>query len=527
MTQPSRDDVLALVRGRRGHFLLESGYHGALWLDLDPLFADPERTEPLAERLAGRLRPHAPEIVCGPLLGGAFLAQLVAGKLGAQFCFTRRDDSVPRGGTFATRYQLPPAFRERVRGRRVAMVDDVMSAGSSLRATHAALLGCGAVPVAAGALLVLGNLGVRYFTGEGIPVESLAREDYQAWPPEQCPECAAGLPIEDPSAPVALDWSDVRRELLGMAEEDDRVRTELAADGSLFQGYHPRMRAVHDAHASRLAAIMADGWPGEPQVGEDGAEAAWRIVQHAIGQPALLRRALVALRAAAARKVVPAWQPAMLEDRIRILEGSSQRYGTQFDWDQSGRLSPLPIEDEAAVDERRKAIGLRPLAEEVEARRRAAAREGERAPKDWPARRREMEAWRREVGWQSPRLPLEILPETLAVCRLPADADVPGWVAGAFLTVSRTPDELSITAPQAAVPADARCERDYRAFRVRGPLPLNLIGVLAAIADPLAAAGLSIFAISTYDTDYVLVKGRDLERAIVALEAAGHEVRGP
>ena len=125
-----------------------------------------------------------------------------------------------------------------------------------------------------------------------------------------------------------------------------------------------------------------------------------------------------------------------------------------------------------------------------------------------------------------PHLPLEVLVDTLAVCRLPADAPLPRWAAGAsrFLTVSRTSEELSITAVQASVPPEVRCERDYRALRVKGPLPLDLIGVLAAIADPLAAAGLSIFAISTFDTDYVLVKARDLEPAVTALERAGHQV---
>ena len=93
------------------------------------------------------------------------------------------------------------------------------------------------------------------------------------------------------------------------------------------------------------------------------------------------------------------------------------------------------------------------------------------------------------------------------------------------MTVSRTSEELSITVIQSDVPPEVRCERDYRALRVKGPLPLNLIGILAAIADPLAAAGLSIFAISTFDTDYVLVKSRDLERAVAALEHAGHHVR--
>lgn len=125
-----------------------------------------------------------------------------------------------------------------------------------------------------------------------------------------------------------------------------------------------------------------------------------------------------------------------------------------------------------------------------------------------------------------PGLELEVLPFTLAICRLPADAPVPSWVADTapFVTVSRTPDELSITTVQSAIPADIRCERDYRSFRVRGPLPLDLVGVLASIAGPLADAGLSIFAISTFETDYVLVKQPDLEHAVAALTRAGHRV---
>jgi hypothetical protein len=131
------------------------------------------------------------------------------------------------------------------------------------------------------------------------------------------------------------------------------------------------------------------------------------------------------------------------------------------------------------------------------------------------------------LAMTGPALPLEVLPDTLAICRLPADAAVPSWATGraAFLTVSRTPDELSITAVQSAVPADTRCERDYRALRVRGTLPPDLVGILLSIAEPLARAGLAIFAISTYDTDYVLVKARDLPAALEALRAAGHDVR--
>jgi hypothetical protein len=125
-----------------------------------------------------------------------------------------------------------------------------------------------------------------------------------------------------------------------------------------------------------------------------------------------------------------------------------------------------------------------------------------------------------------PRLPLVVLDPILAICRLAPDAELPEWAMrpGPFLTVSRTSEELSIVVRQAEVPADLKCERDYRALRVRGPLPLNLVGILASMAGPLAEAGLSIFAISTYDTDYLLVKGAALDSAVAVLKRAGHDV---
>ena len=123
-------------------------------------------------------------------------------------------------------------------------------------------------------------------------------------------------------------------------------------------------------------------------------------------------------------------------------------------------------------------------------------------------------------------LVLELLPDTLAICRLAPGSPLPKWATPGnhFLTLSWTDEELSITTLQRLVPPEVKCERDYRALRVRGPLAMNLVGILASIADPLAEAKISIFAISTFDTDYVLVKARDLEAAIGALERAGHEV---
>ena len=124
-------------------------------------------------------------------------------------------------------------------------------------------------------------------------------------------------------------------------------------------------------------------------------------------------------------------------------------------------------------------------------------------------------------------LSLSVLPETLAVCRLGPDDAVPAWArAGAFGAVTRTASELSIVCREASVPAAVTANRDWRAIAVDGTLDFALTGVLAALASPLAAAGVSIFAVSTYDTDYVLVKGDTLDRAVAALSAAGHRFPG-
>ncbi|MFV3076675.1 ACT domain-containing protein [Niveispirillum fermenti] len=124
-----------------------------------------------------------------------------------------------------------------------------------------------------------------------------------------------------------------------------------------------------------------------------------------------------------------------------------------------------------------------------------------------------------------PSLPLVLLPDRLGVCRLAAEAPLPAWVAGpGFASITRTADEVSIVVDQGRVPADVAMVGGWRALKVRGPLDFGLTGILAALAVPLADAGISLFAIATYDTDYILVQQDALDRAITALTAAGHHM---
>jgi orotate phosphoribosyltransferase len=190
-----------LVGGREGHFGLESGHHSRLWLDLDTLFADFRPIESFVTGLTNVIRPYGVTGVCGPLVGGAFLAQLMAQRLGVMFCFAEREMPDEARGLYRARYRVPATLAARVAGKRIAIVDDVMSAGSALRGMYADLQAHGAMCVVAGALLVLGSAGADFFAREGIPLEATARRELELWEPARCPLCAAGIPLEDMAAP--------------------------------------------------------------------------------------------------------------------------------------------------------------------------------------------------------------------------------------------------------------------------------------------------------------------------------------
>ena len=120
---------------------------------------------------------------------------------------------------------------------------------------------------------------------------------------------------------------------------------------------------------------------------------------------------------------------------------------------------------------------------------------------------------------------LDFLAGSFAICRMSADAVVPAWATRRnFSSITRTAHELSIVCPSDAVPADVQAQHEYRGLAVRGPLDFSLVGIVASLSGPLAAASISIFVVSTYDTDYLFVRDADLERAVAALREAGHTV---
>ena len=126
-----QERLTRLLTTRKGHFQLESGHHGDLWLDLDSLFMRPGQVGPFATELAGRLSAHDVEAVCGPLVGGAFLAQMVATALDAEFFYSERSAQRQGNALYSVGYRIPGALRGKAQGGRFAIVDDVINAGSA------------------------------------------------------------------------------------------------------------------------------------------------------------------------------------------------------------------------------------------------------------------------------------------------------------------------------------------------------------------------------------------------------------
>lgn len=192
MLQP----VLDLLSARNGHFLLESGHHGDLWLDLETLCLRPAALQPLIGELARRIGPFEIDAVCGPLVEGAFVGLMVAERLDVAFTYSEQFARPTPDGLFPVGYRVPKPLRPRLRGQRVAIVNDVINAGSAVKGTFADLQDCGATVVAIGSLLVLGTAAAEFAAQQNLVLETLAAQPNHLWRPAECPLCAAGLPLD-------------------------------------------------------------------------------------------------------------------------------------------------------------------------------------------------------------------------------------------------------------------------------------------------------------------------------------------
>jgi orotate phosphoribosyltransferase len=199
------DEILSLLPMRKGHFRLESGHHGDLWIDLELLCFDPRPLQPLVRRIAERLSRHEVEIVCGPLVEGAFLALLAASELGLPFSYAERleparatnQTTQPEPALYPVEYKIPRAQRPKLRGKRVAVVNDVINAGSAVRATLADLQDCEAQPIVIATLLVLGSWAADYAAAHNLALETLASHPNTIWTPADCPLCRDNIAFSD------------------------------------------------------------------------------------------------------------------------------------------------------------------------------------------------------------------------------------------------------------------------------------------------------------------------------------------
>lgn len=187
----------------------------------------------------------------------------------------------------------------------------------------------------------------------------------------------------------------LRQKLLEMRAKDISVREELAQTGELFDGYSPKMEAVHLENAAALEKIIDEnGWTGISLVGKDGAEAAWLIVQHAISLPDFSRKCLKLIEKAVGESEAEPYQAAYLRDRIAFFEGKPQKYGTQSDWNEEGKMQVWTLENAEKVNEYRTEVGLKPLDKLIwEA--------DVPMPEDFLEWQKKSEVWLKKTGWRS------------------------------------------------------------------------------------------------------------------------------
>jgi hypothetical protein len=188
--------------------------------------------------------------------------------------------------------------------------------------------------------------------------------------------------------------------IIALKEKDDRCRNKLIETGKLSDGYNPEMEKIHKDNAQQLSQIIDKiGYPTLEKVGKDASAAAWVIIQHSIGTPSFMKKSMKSLEREVQQGKGDPVQLAYLKDRIAVFEGKAQLYGTQFDWDINGKMSPNTLDDINMVDQRRKAIGLNTLEEQIEIVCARVKDENQSPPKDFKNRRKKYDTWRKSVGW--------------------------------------------------------------------------------------------------------------------------------
>ncbi|QEH41281.1 DUF6624 domain-containing protein [Chitinophaga sp. XS-30] len=197
-----------------------------------------------------------------------------------------------------------------------------------------------------------------------------------------------------------MDYKSIAESIISLKNADLELRDKLIQNGQLSEGYNEEMAQLHNRNAEILNDIIDSiGYPTTDKVGKEASEAAWLVIQHSIGRPDFMRKCAVLLEKAVIENKANPRSLAYLADRIAVLEGKPQLYGTQFDWDEKGALSPNLFDDVVKVNQRRESVGFNTLEEQTVIIRKQAENERQSPPEDFKIRKEEVDEWRRTVGW--------------------------------------------------------------------------------------------------------------------------------
>ncbi len=197
-----------------------------------------------------------------------------------------------------------------------------------------------------------------------------------------------------------MEFQIIAEKIIKLKDADLELRNQLIRSGNLGNRYNKEMADLHNRNAKKLNKIIKlIGYPTKAKVGEQASDAAWLIIQHSIGQPEFMRKCAYLLEQAVSEKRANPKHLAFLKDRIASYEGKPQIYGSSFDWDEQGEMSPKPYDDLTKVNQRRKSLGLNTIQEQTQIMREQVKRENQLPPEDLKKRKEEYDKWRKSVGW--------------------------------------------------------------------------------------------------------------------------------
>lgn len=197
-----------------------------------------------------------------------------------------------------------------------------------------------------------------------------------------------------------MEYKEIAEIIVGLKNADLELRDKLIQSGLMSDGYNEEMKELHNRNANILNEIIDTiGYPTADKVGKEASEATWLIIQHSIEQPEFMKKCRKLLEQAVSENKADPIRLAYLADRIAVFEDKPQLYGTQFDWDENGELSPNNFDDLTKVNQRRKSIGLNSLEVQTNIIRKQSNFENQTPPTNFEKRKAEIEQWKKSVGW--------------------------------------------------------------------------------------------------------------------------------